>query len=1033
MLDGAQTLGRIVERDDEIARIAAAVDAGLRGEGRLVYVEGHAGIGKTRLVEVACAHGERRGARVLLARGGDLERDHSHGIVRQLFEQVATGTTGGERRELLAGPAALAQRALGAMPEASAGTAGAGEAGADVRAGAGAAGAGTAGAGEANAGAAALARAIPDSPFPVVHALWWLTANLAAREPLVIAIDDAHWADAPSLRFADYLAGRLDGLPVAVVVAARPSEPGAPAELLERLRSGRDPLLVSPGPLGERATAALLREHWRREPSAAFVAACHRSCAGNPLYVHALARELRDAGVEPDAGGAAIVQESGPDAISRALALRLTQLPEGSAAVLDAVAVFGLAAELRHVVAATGLDPARVGELADLLADAGLLDAGRPLRFAHPVARQSVYARLRPAARTALHACAASVLAADARPAEEIARHLLQLEPVGDPHVVATLRAVAADALAQGSADVALTHLRRALIEPPAPAVRGAVLAELGQAELLAGEPGPAGEHLERAAAAAADDPERRALLLKAASRARLHRGDLAGAVELLEQARAGVGPDTDLRLTAQAAAVGILRPPLAAAALERLERRAASEDWLAARAAPGARDAGAGQDARAAHVARGADAGKHARAPHVARDADAGPAVRAAPATRDTPAEQAALAELAAARWLDGRIVAGAELAERALHGGGLLAAEGAGSLQVNHALRVLVDADRDDLALPVADEALEAARRQGSVLGVVSMLGLRALSAWRGGDVLGAEARARELLDLTPTTIGKLAHWSYLALALVERGELDEAETAVARSGADHAPLLSYTGVTLHARARLRLAQGRPEQALADLADLRERERQLGVGHLSVGWHRTAVEAALALGDAAVAAELATEQLARSERWRTASGRGLALSTLGLATGGRGGLPLLAEGAELLGRSPARLDHARALVDLGAALRRAGRPAQAREPLRAGHDAARACGATVLAARAHDELTVAGAKPRRLEFSGAEALTAAERRVAELAADGLANREIAATLFVTVRTVENHLARTYRKLGIASRRELAAALAGG
>jgi DNA-binding CsgD family transcriptional regulator len=964
VLDGAQTLGRIVDRDDEIARIVAAVDAGLRGEGRLVYVEGHAGIGKTRLVEVACAHGERRGARVLLARGGDLERDHSHGIVRQLFEQVALGTTPRERRALLGGPAALAERALGAV-------------------------------------ASPTAFPHPDSPFPIVHALWWLTANLAAREPLVIAIDDAHWADAPSLRFADYLAGRLDGLPVAVVVAARPSEPGAPAELLERLRTGRDPLLVAPAPLGERATAALLREHWRREPSAAFVAACHRSCGGNPLYVHALARELRDGGVAPDAEGAAVVQESGPDAIARALALRLTQLPEGSAAVLDAVAVFGLAAEVRHVAATTGIGVPEVGALADLLADAGLLAAGRPLRFAHPVVRQSVYARLRPAARTALHARAASVLAADDRPPEEIARHLLVLEPAGDPHVVATLRAVAADALAQGSADVALTHLRRALLEPPEPSARGELLAELGQAELLVGEPQPAGDHLERAAAATAGDPERRAVLLRAASRARLHRGDLAGAVELLEAARDGVGPETDLRLSAHAAAVGILRPPLAAAALERLEERAAAGGWLAP------------------HTPGGGAAAEQSG--------------RAARGERDTPAAQAALAELAAARWLDGRIVEGADLAERALAGGTLLAAEGAGSLVVNHALRVLVDADREAQALPVADQALEAARRQGSVLGVVSMLGLRALSAWRRGDVLGAEARARELLDLTPTTIGKLAHWSYLALALVERGELEEAETAVARSGADHAPLLSYTGVTLHARARLRLAQGRAEEALADLADLRERERQLGVGHLSVGWHRTAVEAALALGDATAARDLADEQLARSERWRTAAGRGVTLSTLGLATGGRSGLPLLAEGAELLGRSPARLDHARALVDLGAALRRAGRPAQAREPLRAGHDAARACGATVLAARAHEELAVAGAKPRRLEFSGAEALTAAERRVAELAAGGLPNREIAATLFVTVRTVENHLARAYRKLGIASRRALAAELAGG
>ena len=155
------------------------------------------------------------------------------------------------------------------------------------------------------------------------------------------------------------------------------------------------------------------------------------------------------------------------------------------------------------------------------------------------------------------------------------------------------------------------------------------------------------------------------------------------------------------------------------------------------------------------------------------------------------------------------------------------------------------------------------------------------------------------------------------------------------------------------------------------------------------------------------------------------------MALHARGLAEQ-REGLELLREAVDVLASSPARLDHARALVDYGAALRRAGKRAEAREPLRLGMEAARLCGSPVLVKRAHTELLTAGARPRRLMFSGLESLTASERRVAELAAAGQSNREIAQALFVTVKTVEHHLSRAYNKLGIGSREQLPAVLVG-
>jgi DNA-binding CsgD family transcriptional regulator len=126
----------------------------------------------------------------------------------------------------------------------------------------------------------------------------------------------------------------------------------------------------------------------------------------------------------------------------------------------------------------------------------------------------------------------------------------------------------------------------------------------------------------------------------------------------------------------------------------------------------------------------------------------------------------------------------------------------------------------------------------------------------------------------------------------------------------------------------------------------------------------------------------------------------------------------------------SEARLEHAGAVVDLGAALRRANRRSAAREVLRSGLELAERCGARRLQDRALVELHATGARPRRAALSGAAALTAAERRTAELALRGMSNPEIARTLFVTINTVEGHLRHVYQKLCIRSRQQLCEAL---
>jgi DNA-binding CsgD family transcriptional regulator len=233
------------------------------------------------------------------------------------------------------------------------------------------------------------------------------------------------------------------------------------------------------------------------------------------------------------------------------------------------------------------------------------------------------------------------------------------------------------------------------------------------------------------------------------------------------------------------------------------------------------------------------------------------------------------------------------------------------------------------------------------------------------------------------------------------------------------------------LLSRGMLRLSQRRAGEAVADLEELLWRERVWRAENPAMMPIRSGLAVALlATGERERARRLASDELELARRFGARRAIGIALRALGLTEGGRRGIELLEEGTRILAASGAVLEHTRALLDLGAALRRSGAPRAAQQPLRLALDGAAACGATALVGRAQSELAAAGARPRRHRLHGVDALTAMERRVATMAADGMTNREIAQALFVTGRTVETHLTHAFQKLGVPSRRELARAL---
>jgi DNA-binding CsgD family transcriptional regulator len=330
-----------------------------------------------------------------------------------------------------------------------------------------------------------------------------------------------------------------------------------------------------------------------------------------------------------------------------------------------------------------------------------------------------------------------------------------------------------------------------------------------------------------------------------------------------------------------------------------------------------------------------------------------------------------------------------------------------------------ILIRETRLDTAEEAIARRLEQARADGQLSRIGNLLLMRGWCALERGALEAAEADFMPSLELAaelrfPTGPGA----ALLACTLAERGSFDEAAALLREHQLEGVlPEHQVMNPVLFLRARTRLALGRREEALADLLEVGRRYERWGTERAVPHWRSLA---AVELGDEA----LALKEMELAEVWGTSLAIGLAQRGLGLV---RRDPELLAQAVETLAASPARLEHARALVELGAALRRAGRRVDSREPLRAGMDAAHALGAAPLAARAREELRATGARPRKLQLSGVQALTASERRVCDLASRGLTNRGIAQELFVTVATVETHLRHAFQKLDVSSRTELA------
>ena len=816
----------------------------------------------------------------------------------------------------------------------------------------------------------------------LVHAAYRLVAELVGSgggDPWLVVVDDLHWGDRSSVTFLLYLAQRLPDLPVALLATVRTGEPTDVADLLGRLLAevGRGGTTL--GPLSAEACAQLVR---RRFPEAAdsFCAECARVTGGNPLLLNELLQAVATSGGATDDPAAERLHETSSVSLQRSTSLRLNGVGAAGQAVAEAVAVLEPGPPLRRVAALAGLTTEDAASAADALVRAGVLASSDPPTFAHPLLQSTVRSAIPDAERGIRHLRAAALAHEEGAAPEQVAAQLIRSTPQGEDWVVAALRAAADDARSRGAAESACCYLERALEEPPSAEERAHVLAELAEAELLTGRLS-ALERLDQASRAAVD-PETESAVLMRIGDVLFQSGKYDEAAEVFDRAlRQQRGGDAELhsRLRVCRLAMETLRP--------------------GGKVGPDLVDVPDEQ----------LDAGGRFLRTHLALASVMGV----------TDHEQTR------------------RLARGALADGAMLREQGIG-LDLMVALGCLIWSDLFDECDEEVERGLAVAERQASHLGRANLLFGRAWARYWSGRL--AESVEDSLAAIEPWRGGwnGQIHFArfWCAVALVELDRLDEAQAVVDE------PDSPGTGADAVGIATIEVARGRVATARGDHRSAREHlEKAVAasatlpflVNPTVLPWRSEAALAHHAVGEVEEARALAADEVRLARCYGAHRPIGVALRAQALVVGGEEGLDLLREAVEVLASSPARLEETRARIDLGAALRRAGRRSEAREVLREGLDAATRLGAVRLRDRARAEMTAAGGRPRRAALSGPESLTPSERRVCELAAAGRSNPQIAAELFLSRRTVEFHLRGAFRKLGVGSRDELAAALRDG
>jgi DNA-binding CsgD family transcriptional regulator/tetratricopeptide (TPR) repeat protein len=809
----------------------------------------------------------------------------------------------------------------------------------------------------------------------VISAMTLLVRRLTEQRPIAVAVDDVHWSDISSLRWLASMAARLGSVRALFVIGFRPIEPGAPIDLLADLESAAD-VVLKPRPLSLGATSGLVSTSLEVADARSVHEAVHDVTSGNPFLIDELLHHLNGRVVSAEA-----VLRARPERLRSRVLPRVRRLGSAATAVSEAVAVLGVNAGLAEAAAVAQVSIAEAVQAVEQLTAAGILSDGLPLNYAHPLLSAVVNEGLSAARADMLHRRAADVLLKKDDP-DQSAVHLLASQPVGQGWAADVLADAGRRSLARAAPESAAAFYARALAEH-APSVPTHPL-HLGRARALLMSGRDDGFAAFREAIAAVPDSRERAVLA-------LEMGDALSIVDRQDEA-----------FHAYDSSIAAIDGHDEALRIHLLAHRA-----LASMATRGQ------QERTATSVAAAVEATE--RSPELA--------------TRAALVLPALVATMTAAPAADCIV-----LLERAL------AAEAYGerpalewSAELGWLMASLAWSDAFDHAEPFLDAVIARAACRAALVDLAVAAIWRAYGRLRLGRLADAEAdvitsaRIYRDIDEADHSLVTAVHVD----VLVARGRFDQAEQLLEqpRVNSDEDDMVHLALVD--ARARMRLAQGRLADAQRDLEVLAAAARDTGFDCPAAAPWRSGLAIVLRhQGEVDRARAVVTDDVERCRAFGAPRALGLALLGAGAVERGDAGLPALREAVDVLAGSPARLEYARALAALGSRLRRVGQRVEARDILHEALHVACECSADALVAQARAELKVLGARPRRGWQSGESSLTAAEHRVATLAAAGATNGEIAREFVVTLRTVETHLTSIYRKLDIPGRSGLVAAL---
>ncbi|MYW18261.1 AAA family ATPase [Streptomyces sp. SID2955] len=872
------------ERDAEIAAVAQALDvlcAEQTSSGSLLVLRGEAGLGKTALLAETRRIAERRGCTVWSARGAETLRSVPFHVVRQLLQPALLSLLPEEAREYLGDWYEIAGPALGIT--------------------------------DPQEGSA--------DPQYVCDGLVAAVRRLARREwPLVLLLDDAHWADQETLRWLAAFAERLDDVSVLVVVARRPGEvSGDSARLLDTVAEAAGRPVTTLSALTPDATAGITRATLGRHADDAFCREVWAVTGGNPYDTVELLAKVQDSELQPVEARAGELRALNRAARGGGLVDRLKGLGLEATRFAWAAAILGTGITVDMVARLATMNDELAGRCAELLCDARILTAPDPsvgterdsdeLEFVHPLIATAVYNSIPPGVCTAMHGVAAQIITELGRGAAEAARHLLKVHPDDDEELVEQLREAAREHLAVGAPDAARRCLERALEEPPRPEVHAHVLYELGCATLLTN---PAGtiDQLQSALGMSGLDGDDRVDAVVRLSQALLHNEQLEEAVRTVEAeaARHEAGP-VRMRLQAFQFMWECIHGETVSPARSRRLAELASTC------------AGRDNAERALLILRGFDAMTHGESADVVID-----------------------------------------LCDRALVNGRL--APGLGWTDPEWGMELLMMlgsayayADRLDRAESLFAEARRVYTSAGWRGGHLSLANaFLGLAYRRQGRLRDAESTLREGLVLAERVGRRLPlYWSStcgLVDTLLARGRVEEAWSVAEQYG--FAPPYPSTIVLpdiRSVRGRLLLAVGRTEEGVSELEAAEKTAASRG-GHNPVlaPWSIDLAKA-LAGRDPARAAQLAADARGQAERFGTDTAIGEALRCAAALATGQRAVQLAARAVTYLEASPCQYEHAAARVEYGIA-------ARSTAELNRGLDLARACGAEALVAQAREVL---------------------------------------------------------------------------